>query len=112
MRGGKRLLEITQREHALTIVPRPPGMHDKQYKKLMSSKLGQQRLWRELGQELGPEAELDPKGGLVVAAGPASLSDLRQFAAAQAACGDESAAAATLSGTPADSRPTISTSAL
>jgi hypothetical protein len=47
-RGGKRLLEVTRREQALTIVPRPPGMSDKQYKKLMSSKLGQQRLWREL----------------------------------------------------------------
>ncbi|HEX3489466.1 MAG TPA: FAD-binding oxidoreductase [Streptosporangiaceae bacterium] len=46
-----------------------------------------QRLWRELGDELGPEAELDPKGGLVVAAGPAELSGLAQFAAAQADAG-------------------------
>ncbi len=48
VRGGQRLLEVTRREHALTIVPRPAGMSDKQYKQLMSSKLGQQRLWREL----------------------------------------------------------------
>src|SRR6185312_4668264 len=43
-----------------------------------------QRLWRELGDELGPGAELDPKGGLVVAAGPAEHAGLREFAAAQA----------------------------
>jgi hypothetical protein len=48
VRGGKRLLEVTRRDHVLTIVPRPPGMSDKKYKQLMSSKLGQQRLWREL----------------------------------------------------------------
>jgi hypothetical protein len=48
VRGGRKLLEITRSEHVLTIVPRPPGMDDKQYKRLMSSKLGQQRLWREL----------------------------------------------------------------
>ncbi|HTX10340.1 MAG TPA: hypothetical protein VME22_17085 [Solirubrobacteraceae bacterium] len=48
VRGGKRLLEITARERVLTIVPRPPGMSDKQYKRLMTTKLGQQRLWREL----------------------------------------------------------------
>ena len=30
-----------------------------------------QRLWRELAGELGPAAELEPKGGLVVADGPA-----------------------------------------
>jgi glycine/D-amino acid oxidase-like deaminating enzyme len=46
-----------------------------------------QRLWRELGEELGPEAELDPKGGLVVASDPASLAGLAQFASAQADAG-------------------------
>ncbi len=46
-----------------------------------------QRLWRELGDELGPGAELDPKGGLVVAAGPAEHAGLREFAAAQAQAG-------------------------
>lgn len=46
-----------------------------------------QRLWRELGEELGPEAELDPKGGLVVAAGPAEHDGLTKFAASQADVG-------------------------
>ena len=43
-----------------------------------------QRRWRELGDELGPGAELDPKGGLVVAAGPAEHDGLAKFAATQA----------------------------
>src|ERR1700722_7003238 len=46
-----------------------------------------QRLWRELGDELGPGAELDPKGGLVVAAGPAEHDGLANFAATQADAG-------------------------
>ena len=46
-----------------------------------------QRLWRELGDELGPGAELDAKGGLVVAAGPAEHASLRELAATQAAAG-------------------------
>ena len=45
------------------------------------------RLWRELGDELGPGAELDPKGGLVVAAGPAEHDGLAAFAATQAEAG-------------------------
>jgi glycine/D-amino acid oxidase-like deaminating enzyme len=45
------------------------------------------RLWRELGHELGPEAELEPKGGLVVAAGPEERQHLDRFAATQAAAG-------------------------
>ncbi|HUB41235.1 MAG TPA: FAD-binding oxidoreductase [Streptosporangiaceae bacterium] len=45
------------------------------------------RLWRELGAELGPAAELEPKGGLVVAAGPEQRKPLDAFAAAQAAAG-------------------------
>jgi hypothetical protein len=45
---AKRQLEITRRDHVLTIVPRPPGMSDQQYRKLMTNKLAQQRLWREL----------------------------------------------------------------
>jgi D-hydroxyproline dehydrogenase subunit beta len=48
-----------------------------------------QRLWRELAGELGPGAELDPKGGLVVAAGPAERAALDRFAAAQAGAGVE-----------------------
>jgi len=44
-------------------------------------------LWRELGEVLGPQAELEPKGGLVVATGPAEHDGLREFAAAQAAAG-------------------------
>ncbi|HEX3492855.1 MAG TPA: FAD-binding oxidoreductase [Streptosporangiaceae bacterium] len=44
-------------------------------------------LWRELGEELGPAAELEPKGGLVVAAGPRQREQLDAFAATQAAAG-------------------------
>jgi D-hydroxyproline dehydrogenase subunit beta len=47
------------------------------------------RLWRQLGAELGPDAELEPKGGLVVAAGPEERRQLDKFAAAQAAAGVE-----------------------
>jgi D-hydroxyproline dehydrogenase subunit beta len=47
------------------------------------------RLWRRLGGELGPGAELEPKGGLVVAAGPEEHRQLGEFAAAQAAAGVE-----------------------
>jgi len=47
------------------------------------------RLWRQLGGELGPDAELEPKGGLVVAAGPEERGQLDEFAAAQAAAGVE-----------------------
>jgi D-hydroxyproline dehydrogenase subunit beta len=45
------------------------------------------RLWRRLGDELGPGAELEPKGGLVVAAGPGERRQLDEFAAGQAAAG-------------------------
>jgi glycine/D-amino acid oxidase-like deaminating enzyme len=44
-------------------------------------------LWRELGEELGPAAELESKGGLVVAAGPEQREQLDAFAATQAAAG-------------------------
>jgi D-hydroxyproline dehydrogenase subunit beta len=47
------------------------------------------RLWQELGDELGPAAELEPKGGLVVAAGPEQRAGLDRFAAAQAGAGVE-----------------------
>jgi len=47
------------------------------------------RLWRQLEDELGPDAELEPKGGLVVAAGPEERRQLDKFAAAQAAAGVE-----------------------
>jgi len=47
------------------------------------------RLWLQLGDELGPDAELEPKGGLVVAAGPEERRQLDKFAAAQAAAGVE-----------------------
>ena len=47
------------------------------------------RLWRQLDGELGPDAELEPKGGLVVAAGPDERRQLDEFAAAQAAAGVE-----------------------
>jgi len=45
------------------------------------------RLWRELSEELGPAAELEPKGGLVVAAGLRQREHLDMFAATQAAAG-------------------------
>ena len=45
-------------------------------------------LWRELGSTLDGEAfELEPKGGLVVAASPAGLDGLRDLATAQRECG-------------------------
>jgi glycine/D-amino acid oxidase-like deaminating enzyme len=43
------------------------------------------RLWRQLGEELGPDAELQPKGGLVVATEPDGRRQLDRFAASQAA---------------------------
>jgi D-hydroxyproline dehydrogenase subunit beta len=46
-------------------------------------------LWQELADELGPAAELEPKGGLVVAAGPEQRAGLDRFAAAQAGAGVE-----------------------
>jgi D-hydroxyproline dehydrogenase subunit beta len=51
------------------------------------------RLWRELAADLGPGAELDLKGGLVVAAGAAQRAELDRFAAVQAAAGVRTEAA-------------------
>jgi glycine/D-amino acid oxidase-like deaminating enzyme len=51
------------------------------------------RLWRELAGDLGPGAELDPKGGLVVAGTPEQRAGLDRFAAAQAAAGVQTEAA-------------------
>jgi hypothetical protein len=48
LKTAKRQLEVTGRDHVLTIVPRPPGMSDQQYRKIMTNKLAQQKLWREL----------------------------------------------------------------
>jgi glycine/D-amino acid oxidase-like deaminating enzyme len=45
------------------------------------------RRWRELGDELGGDVELEPKGGLVVGASEAEAAQLRAFAGAQAAAG-------------------------
>lgn len=48
------------------------------------------RLWREIGDELGRgPIELEPKGGLVVASTPESLSALRELAARQRRAGVE-----------------------
>lgn len=44
-------------------------------------------LWRALGDVLGPRAELEPKGGLVVAAANPALTALRSFADGQRAAG-------------------------
>ncbi len=43
-----RQLEITKRDDVLTIVPRPPGISEQQYAKIMKHKMAQQKLWREL----------------------------------------------------------------
>ncbi len=44
-----------------------------------------QRLWRELGDDIGRDAlELEPKGGVVVATSDQALAGLRAFARAQA----------------------------
>jgi glycine/D-amino acid oxidase-like deaminating enzyme len=49
-----------------------------------------QRLWRELGEQVGADAlELEPKGGLVVATGDAAMDALRGLARGQAARGVE-----------------------
>jgi D-hydroxyproline dehydrogenase subunit beta len=45
------------------------------------------RLWRELGQDLGPEIDLEPKGGLVVAAGLDAAVGLTDLARAQGQAG-------------------------
>ncbi|MFJ8648254.1 NAD(P)/FAD-dependent oxidoreductase [Streptomyces sp. NPDC093546] len=45
------------------------------------------RLWRELAETLPPEAEYEPKGGLVVASDETALTALRAFAAGQRASG-------------------------
>ncbi|MFI1470439.1 NAD(P)/FAD-dependent oxidoreductase [Streptomyces wuyuanensis] len=47
------------------------------------------RLWRELADDLPPEAEYEPKGGLVVAPDETALGALRDFAAAQRKAGVE-----------------------
>ncbi|MET8975393.1 FAD-binding oxidoreductase [Streptomyces sp. NPDC004539] len=45
------------------------------------------QLWTELAQELGPSFEYEPKGGLVVASTPESLTALTELAHAQQAAG-------------------------
>ncbi|MEU6769906.1 FAD-binding oxidoreductase [Streptomyces sp. NPDC046759] len=45
------------------------------------------RLWARLGDELGPQAEYEPKGGLVVASAPETLTALQAFADAQRTAG-------------------------
>jgi hypothetical protein len=71
--GAKRQLEFMRKEHVLTVVPRPPAMSDKAYKQLMISKLGQERLWRELWlialRDFGAR-EVGQSRGPVGAAGP------------------------------------------
>lgn len=44
-------------------------------------------LWGELAQELGAAVEYEPKGGLIVASTPASLTALAELAAGQRAAG-------------------------
>jgi glycine/D-amino acid oxidase-like deaminating enzyme len=45
------------------------------------------RFWADLGEELGPVIEYEPKGGLVVTSTPRSLAALAEFAAGQRAAG-------------------------
>ncbi|MGW6921894.1 NAD(P)/FAD-dependent oxidoreductase [Streptomyces sp. NPDC054950] len=45
------------------------------------------KLWGELAQEMGAAVEYEPKGGLVVASTPASLTALAELAAGQRAAG-------------------------
>lgn len=45
------------------------------------------RLWAELAEELGPEVEYEPKGGLVVASTPEGLAALADLATGQRAAG-------------------------
>ncbi|MFF7981819.1 NAD(P)/FAD-dependent oxidoreductase [Streptomyces sp. NPDC007901] len=45
------------------------------------------RLWADLAGELGARIEYEPKGGIVVAAGPEGLTALEEFAAGQRAAG-------------------------
>lgn len=47
------------------------------------------RLWRELAETLPPEAEYEPKGGLVIASDETALTSLRAFARRQRAAGAE-----------------------
>jgi hypothetical protein len=48
LKGAQRQLDVMKRDHVFTIIPQPPGMSDKRYKRLLTNKLAQQRLWREL----------------------------------------------------------------
>jgi hypothetical protein len=48
LKGAERQLEVMKRDHVFTILPPPPGMDKQQYRRLMTSKLAQQKLWREL----------------------------------------------------------------
>ncbi len=43
-----RELENAKRGDVLTIVPRPPGLSEQQYRNVMKHKMAQQKLWREL----------------------------------------------------------------
>ncbi|HLI61212.1 MAG TPA: FAD-binding oxidoreductase [Solirubrobacteraceae bacterium] len=52
------------------------------------------RLWRELPEQIAAAAELEGKGGLVVAGDPAALDGLRTLAADHAAAGVRSASVA------------------
>jgi glycine/D-amino acid oxidase-like deaminating enzyme len=47
------------------------------------------RLWAELAEEFGTAIEYEPKGGVVVASGPAELTALTDLAATQRAAGVE-----------------------
>jgi glycine/D-amino acid oxidase-like deaminating enzyme len=63
-------------EGNILVSDKPPGAE-------LALALLSNRLWRELGPELGEAVELEEKGGLVVAAEPDALTALGQLAAAQ-----------------------------
>jgi hypothetical protein len=47
-RMALRQLDMTKGDDALTLVPKPPGLSEEQYRKVMRNKMAQQKLWREL----------------------------------------------------------------
>jgi glycine/D-amino acid oxidase-like deaminating enzyme len=70
-------------EGNLLVSDKPPGPE-------LELALESLRLWRELAEDLGPEAlEYEPKGGLVVAGDPAALRALGALAERQRASGVE-----------------------
>src|SRR2546430_1459165 len=64
------------------------------------------RLWPEIAAELGPRAEFDPKGGIVVATTETGAIALEAFAAAQAEAGGRTESMSTVDLALAETAPT------